>query len=80
MHDKKEGRRRRNKYDLEFAGRIAHEREMDKEIAMVPPRTGGVIQVRLEQGAETSCLCVCTKRVCVCKRGLNSCTVSVYNT
>lgn len=48
MHDKKEGRRRRNKYDLEFAGRIAHEREMDKEIAMVPPRTGGVIQVRLE--------------------------------
>ena len=48
MHDEKDGRRRRNKYDLDFAGRIAHEREMDKEIAMVPPRTGGVIQVRLE--------------------------------
>ena len=32
------------------------------------------------QGAETLCLCVCTKRVCVCNRGLNSCTVGVYNT
>ncbi|XP_023339982.1 dynein assembly factor 4, axonemal [Eurytemora carolleeae] len=49
MHDEKDGRRRRNKYDLDFAGRIAHEREMDKEIAMVPPRTGGVIQVNLSK-------------------------------
>ena len=32
------------------------------------------------QGAETSCLCVCTKRVCVCNKELNSCTVGVYNT
>ena len=34
----------------------------------------------IKQGAETSCLCVCTKRVCVCNKELNSCTVSVYNT
>ena len=33
-----------------------------------------------DQGAETSCLFVCTKRVCVCNKELNSCTVGVYNT
>ena len=32
------------------------------------------------QGVETSCLCVCTKRVCVCNKELNSCTVGVYST
>ena len=32
------------------------------------------------QGAETLCLCVCTKRVCVCNKELNSCTVGEYST
>ena len=42
---------------------------------------GWLLEITLSvQGAETSCLRVCTKRVCVCNKELNSCTVGVYNT
>ena len=32
------------------------------------------------QGAETSCVCVCTKRVCVSNTKPKACTVGIYST
>ena len=39
-----------------------------------------VFWTQADQGAETSCVCVCTKRVCVCDKKPNRCTVVVYST
>ena len=32
----------------------------------------------MHQGAETSCMCVCTRRVCVSNNEPKACTVGVY--
>ena len=36
--------------------------------------------VLTDQGAETSCVCVCTKRVCVSNTKPKACTVGIYST
>ena len=37
-------------------------------------------EIRPTQGAETSCVCVCTKRVCVSNTKPKACTVGIYST
>ena len=36
--------------------------------------------IEYKEGAEKSCVCVGTKRVCVCNKEPNSCTVGLYST